>query len=150
MKHSHTDSSGKVVGMLGFGLILDRVEEAKGEEKAKGDEPAVILREVRCGVPAPKGEGGARLDAVEGGRCVYPLGLLLVLLLLLIKLFGSGVDVLDWSDMDETDPRDEVELLLSWVGDGGGKYSCFCGIPPPPPPPPLLNLCGWTCNWYCS
>ena len=47
--------------------------------------------------------------------------------MLLVKLLERGVDVLDWSDMDETDPRDEVELLLSRVGDGG-KYSCFCGI----------------------
>lgn len=103
--------------MLAFGLILDGVE-AKGEEKAKGEEPAVILRDVR-GVP-PKGEDGV----LDVGR-VY-LTVLLVLLMLLVRLLERGVDVLDWSDMDETDPRDEVELLLSRVGDGG-KYSCFCG-----------------------
>ena len=50
IKHSQTDSGGRVVGISGFGLILlgRVVEEAKGEETASGDEPAVILRwEVR-------------------------------------------------------------------------------------------------------
>jgi hypothetical protein len=69
MKHSHTDSGGRVVGISALGLILDgRVcAVAKGDDAARGDEPAVILRGVvRCGL-GPRGDG-VRFVPEELGR----------------------------------------------------------------------------------
>jgi hypothetical protein len=67
MKHSQTDSGGRVVGISGFALILaGRTDTcASGDDVARGDEPAVILRLARCGL-TPRGLGGVRPD-VEGG-----------------------------------------------------------------------------------
>lgn len=69
MKHSHTDSGGRVVGISALGLILvGRVcPVAKGDDAARGDEPAVILRGVvRWGL-GPRGDG-VRFLPDEVGR----------------------------------------------------------------------------------
>lgn len=99
MKHSQTDSGGSVVGISAFGLILDgRVcAVAKGDDAARGDEPAVILRGVvRWGV-GPKGDG-VRLEPEESGRW--------------LGWTAIGDVVLDWRDIDEADPTEAEDGVL--------------------------------------